>query len=70
MLCSNLIDIVRKMLATFIVHCGFVFPIFAPFVYQYIIGTLERTLHLLQLDYITKFYVRQVCEMVVISFSF
>ena len=70
MLCSNLIDIVWKMLATFIVHCGFVFLIFAPFVYQYIIGTLERTLHLLQLDYITKFYVRQVCEMVVISFSF
>ena len=51
------------MLATSIVHCGFVFPIFAPFVYQYILtGTLESTQHLLQLDDITNFDVLYVCE--------
>ena len=66
MLCSNLMDIARKMLATSIVHCRFGFPIFAPFVYQYILTeTLESTLPLLQLDDITNFSVRQVCEMVV-----
>ena len=52
-------------------HCGFGFLIFAPFVYQYIsTGTLESTLHLLQLDDITNFDVRQVCEMVVIFLVF
>ena len=66
MLCSNLMDIAGEMLATSIVHCDFGFPIFAPFVYQYIsTGTLEGTLHLLQLDDITNFDVRQVCEIVV-----
>ena len=69
MLCSNLMDIAGEMLATSIVHCGFGFPIFAPFVYQYIsIGTLESTLHLLQLDDITNFDVRQVCKIVAIYF--
>ena len=69
MLYSNLIDIAGGMLATSIVHCGYGFPIFAPFVYQYIsAGTLESTLHLLQLDEITNFDVRQVCEMVLIFF--
>ena len=62
-------DIAGEMLATSIVHCGFVFPIFAPFVYQYIsTGTLESTLHLLQLDDITNFDVLHVCEMVAIFF--
>ena len=70
MLCLNLKDIAREMLATSIVHCGFVFPIFAPFVYQYIsTGTLERTQHL-QLDDITNFDVLYVCEMVVVFFRF
>ena len=69
MLCSNLMDIAGEMLATSIVHCGFAFPIFAPFVYQYTsTGTLESTLHLLQLDDITNFDVRQVCKIVVIYF--
>ena len=69
MLCSNLMDIAGEMLATSIVHCGFGFPIFATFVYQYIsAGTLETTPHLLQLDDITNFDVRQICEMVVIFF--
>ena len=71
MLCLNLKDIAGEMLATSIVHCGFVFPIFAPFVYQYIsTGTLESTQHLLQLDDITNFDVLYVCEMVVIFFRF
>ena len=62
MLCSNLMDIAGEMLATSIVHCGFVFPIFAPFVYQYIsTGTLESTQYLLQLDDFTNFDVRYVC---------
>ena len=66
MLYSNLMDIARKMLATSIDHCRFGFPIFAPFVYQYIsTETLESTLPLLQLDDITNFGVRQVCEMIV-----
>ena len=70
MLCLNLKDIAREMLATSIVHCGFVFPIFAPFVYQYIsTGTLESTQHL-QLDDITNFDVLYVCEMVVVFFRF
>ena len=61
----------RGNFATFIVYCGFRLPIFAPFVYQYIsTGTLESTLHLLQLDDITNFDVRQVCEMVVIFLYF
>ena len=64
-------DIAGEMLATSIVHCGFGFPIFAPFVYQYIsTGTLESTLHLLQLDDITNFDVCQAFQMVVIFFSF
>lgn len=59
-------DITREMLATSIVHCRFGFPIFAPFVYQYIsTETLESTLPILLLDDITNFDVRQVCEMVV-----
>ena len=71
MLYLNLKDIAGEMLATSIVHCGFVFPIFAPFVYQYIsTGTLESTQHLLQLDDITNFDVLYVCEMVVIFFRF
>ena len=62
-------DIAGEMLATSIVHCGFVFPIFASFVYQDIwTGTLESTQHLLQLDDITDFDVLYVCEMVVIFF--
>ena len=69
MLCSNLMDIAGKILATSIVHFGFVFPIFAPFVYQYIsTGTLESNLHLLQLNDITNFDVRYVCKMVVCFF--
>ena len=61
-------DIAGEMLATSIVHCGFVFPIFAPFVYQYIsTATLES---LLQLDGITNFDLLYVCEMVVIFFNF
>ena len=71
MLCSNLMDIAGKMLATSIVHCGFVFPIFAPFVYQYIsTATLESTQHLLQLDGITNVDLLYVCKMVVIFFNF
>ena len=63
--------IAREMLATSIVHCSFLFPIFASFVYQYIsTGTLESTLHLLQLYNIANFDVRYVCETVVIFFSF
>ena len=62
-------DIAGEMLATSIVHCGFVFPIFAPFVYQYIsTGTLESTQHRLQLDDVTNFDVLYACEMVVIVF--
>ena len=62
-------DIAGEMLATSIVHCDFVFPIFATFVYQDIwTGTLESTQHLLQLDDITDFDVLYVCEMVVIFF--
>ena len=69
MLCSNLMDIAGEMLATSIVHCGFGFPTFASFVYQCIsTGRLESTLHLLQLDNITNFDVRQVCEMVAFFF--
>ena len=64
-------DIAGEMLATYIVHCGFVFPIFAPFVYQYILtGTLESTQHLLQLDDITNLDFLYVCEMVAMFFSF
>ena len=71
MSCSNLMDIAGEMLATSIVHCGFVFPIFTPFAYQYIsTGTLESTKYLLQLDDITNFDVLYVCKMVVIFFSF
>ena len=45
------------------------FPIFAPFVYQYIsTGTLESTQHRLQLDDVTNFDVLYACEMVVIFF--
>ena len=67
MLCSNLMDIAGEMLATS--NCGFVFPIFAPFVYQYIqTATLESTQHLLQLDDITNFDVLYVCEMAVIFY--
>ena len=69
MLCSNLMDIAGEMLATS--NCGFVFPIFAPFVYQYIqTATLESTQHLLQLDDITNFDLLYVCEMVVIFLVF
>ena len=60
-------DIAGEMLATSIVHCSFVFLIFAPFVYQYIsAGTLESTQHRLQLDDVTNFDVLYACEMVVI----
>ena len=69
MLCSNLMDIAGEMLDTS--NCGFVFPIFAPFVYQYISTvTLESTQHLLQLDGITNFDLLYVCKMVVIFFNF
>ena len=62
-------DIAGEMLATS--NCGFVFPIFAPFVYQYIqTATLESTQHLLQLDDITNFDLLYVCEMVVIFLVF
>ena len=65
MLCSNLLYIAREMLATSIIQCSFVFPIFASFVYQYIsTETLESTLHLLQLYNVANFDVRYVCETV------
>ena len=70
MLCSNLMDIAGEMLATSIVHCGFVFPIFTPFAYQYIsTETLESTKYLLELDDITNL-TNYICKMVVIFFSF
>ena len=55
-------DIAGEMLATSSFIVVFVFPIFAPFVYQYIsTGTLESTQYLLQLDDFTNFDVRYVC---------
>ena len=69
MLCSNLMDIAGEMSDTS--NCGFVFPILAPFVYQYIsTATLESTQHFLQLDGITNFDLLYVCKMVVIFFNF